>query len=82
MTFPVKDGARCGYCNGPVNIFGCVNRCAGSRENLVQWPRRDESAEDRLATIHVIAEGILSSRRPEFVDREWAMVYELAKGTS
>jgi len=75
--FPVKDGATCGGCGGPVNAFGCVAHCAESREWEVR-PKVGGTAEEKLAHIARIAEIELRSTRPEFVAPAVIAIYEIA----
>lgn len=78
--FPVKEGARCGYCSGAVDAFGCVGRCAESQANRL-WRDFDQATpagpEFRLQQIKAIAEVEIRGLKPEFVSPALIRIYEL-----
>ena len=81
--WPLRQGASCGCCGGPIDVFGCTNRCEKTeqiRRDLSPLSSRSISAEERLESIKTIAERLMRTNRPEFLDPEWTSVYELAGG--
>jgi hypothetical protein len=82
--WPLRQGANCACCGGPVDAFGCTNRCEETEQvhrDLAPLSSSFVSAEERLETIKAIADRVIRANRPEFLDPEWTSVYELAGGT-
>lgn len=81
--WPLKDGARCGWCAGPCNAFGCVAKCDESQKRRLGpfWGDPDNSAsvEERLRAIAQVAEQDIRGVRPEFVSPALVRIYEIAK---
>ncbi len=82
--FPLKQGAVCGCCMGPVDGFGCVAQCEESqtyRIDLFAGAREAPDAE-RLKTIAAHCEQVIRSTRPEFVSEAIFHIYEIARRTN
>lgn len=77
---PVKRGAVCGACRGPVNALGCAERCAESERHRIDLFGHVTTDAERLAAIAAICEREMHDLRPEFVSDTVVMAYRLAKG--
>lgn len=79
---PLKEGASCGACGGPVDALGCVVKCAESEKYRLGpfWgdPNGSDSVEHRLQAIKGIAELELRGVRPEFISPALIRIYEIA----
>lgn len=78
-SFPVRTGATCGGCDGPVDGFGCIAKCEESERYRINTEFVG-TAEERLAAIGQIAEQHIRAWRPEYATPEMFSIYELVKG--